>query len=70
MQLVALKPFTSTEDAVRNETDIHGEKIMVMNAPHRLHVSDTDIGRRLKERIDELKELLEAYRSGAINEIV
>ncbi|MCC6095263.1 MAG: fructose-1,6-bisphosphatase [Eubacterium sp.] len=70
MQLVALRPFTSTEDAVRNETDIHGEKIMVMNAPHRLHVSDTDIGRRLEERINELKKLLAAYRSGLINEIV
>lgn len=70
MQLVALKPFTSTEDAVRNETDIHGDRILVMNAPHRLHVSDTDIGCRLKERIDELKELLKAYRSGVINEMV
>ena len=68
MQLVAHKPFTSTEDAIRKETDIHSDKIMIMNAPYRLHVRDTDDGRRLMERIGELKQLLEAYRSGQIIE--
>lgn len=68
MMLVAHKPFTSAEEAIRNETDIHSDRIMVMNTPHRLHVGDTDTGARLKERIDELKQLLHAYRSGLIVE--
>ncbi len=68
MMLVAHKPFTSTEEAIANETDIHSERIMVEMAPHRMHVGDTDNGRALKERISELKELLEAYRSGRIIE--
>ena len=68
MQLVAHKPFTSKEDAVLNETDIHSDRIMVMNAPHRMRVADTDNGKELAERIAELKELLRAYRSGLIAE--
>lgn len=68
MMLVAHKPFTSAEDAIRKETDIHSERIMIMNAPHRLHVADTDSGKELQERILELKELLRAYRSGMIVE--
>ena len=68
MMLVAHKPFTSTEEAIANETDIHSERIMVEMAPHRMHVGDTDNGKALKERISELKELLDAYRSGRIIE--
>lgn len=68
MQLVAHKPFTSTEEAIRDETDIHSDRVMVMNAPKRMMVGDTDNGRRLKERIEELRRLLAAYRSGMIVE--
>ncbi|MCR4752046.1 MAG: fructose-1,6-bisphosphatase [Eubacterium sp.] len=68
MRLVAHKPFTSTEDAIDRETDIHSEKISVMLAPHRMYVADTDTGKKLQERIEELKELLTAYRSGLIAE--
>ena len=68
MMLVAHKPFTSAEEAIANETDIHSERIMVEMAPHRMHVGDTDNGKALKERIAELTQLLEAYRSGIIIE--
>ena len=68
MMLVAHKPFTSAEEAIANETDIHSERIMVEMAPHRMHVGDTDNGKALKERIEELEELLAAYRSGLIIE--
>lgn len=68
MRLVAHKPFTSTEEAIRNETDIHSEEISVMRAPHRMYVADTDVGKRLQERIAELKELLSAFRNGLIVE--
>ena len=68
MVLVAHKPFTSTEEAIANETDIHSERIMVEMAPHWMHVGDTDNGRALKERIEELEELLAAYRSNMLIE--
>ncbi|MGI5990348.1 MAG: fructose-1,6-bisphosphatase [Lachnospiraceae bacterium] len=68
MELVAHKPFTSTEEAIKNETDIHSESVMKMSMPKRMTVGDTDNGKRLKERIEELRCLLGAYRSGAIVE--
>lgn len=68
MELVAHKPFSSTEDAIMKETDIHSDRIMVRKAPHRMLVGDTDAGKELKERIEELKLLLDAYRSGIISE--
>lgn len=68
MMLVAHEPFSSTEEAIANETDIHSDRIMVKMAPRRMLVGDTDTGAALRERIGELKQLLEAYRSGLIIE--
>lgn len=68
MMLVAHEPFSSTEEAIMSERDIHSDRIMVKMAPRRMLVGDTDIGKELKERIEELKELLDAYRSGLIIE--
>ncbi|MCI1721929.1 MAG: fructose-1,6-bisphosphatase [Lachnospiraceae bacterium] len=68
MMLVAHEPFTSTEEAIRKGSDIHSDRTIVEQMPRRLKVGDTDNGRQLKERISELEELLEAYRSGRIVE--
>ena len=68
MMLVAHEPFSSTEDAIERETDIHSDRIMVKMAPRRMLVGDSDTGRELKERIGELLQLLAAYRSGQIIE--
>lgn len=68
MMLVAHEPFSSTEEAIANETDIHSDRIMVKMAPRRMLVGDTDTGAALRERIGELKQLLEVYRSGLIIE--
>ncbi len=66
--LAAHEPFTTVEDAINNEIDIHSDSTMVERRPVRLTVADTDEGKRLMERIAELKELLAAYRSGLIIE--
>lgn len=68
MLLVAHEPFCTTEEAIVRETDIHSDQIMVKMSPRRMLVGDTDTGAALKERIDELRQLLEAYRSGMIIE--
>lgn len=68
MLLVAHEPFCTTEEAIARETDIHSDQIMVKMSPRRMQVGDTDTGAALKERIDELRQLLEAYRSGMIIE--
>ena len=54
--------------SIMSERDIHSDRIMVKMAPHRMLVGDTDVGKELIERIGELKELLDAYRSGTIIE--
>lgn len=67
-QLVQHDPFTSAEEAVLNGTDIVSTtQIVEMNAI-RLRVKDTDKGRELQGQIDELRELLYAYRLGLIKE--
>ncbi|MFI3324917.1 MAG: fructose-1,6-bisphosphatase [Clostridia bacterium] len=64
--LVAHEPFTSTEDAINNERDIVSQTVMIKKMPSRLSVGDTDNGAMLKERIEDLEELLKAYRDGTI----
>ena len=68
LTLCAHEPFTSAEEAVVKESDIFSRSVSVYYTGRRLHVSDTDNGQVLKERIEELKELLEAYRRGEIKE--
>lgn len=47
----------------------HNPKIKtVFTLPKRMLISDTDNGKKLKERVEGLKELIEAYRAGIIKE--
>ena len=68
MRLVAHEPFESTEAAILHESDIFSDSTVVEMAPVRIRVSDTDIGRELKESIKQLEQLLQAYRDGTIIE--
>ena len=66
--LVAHQPFESTTRAITEEQDIHSVQTTVGQMPRRLRISDTDQGARLRERIDDLSGLIDAYASGAIKE--
>lgn len=68
MHLVAHEPFESTEAAIKNETDIVSDPVVVENFISRKFVSDTDNGKELKEMICDLELLLEAYRDGTLIE--
>lgn len=70
MRLVAHEPFESTEEAIRKESDIISDSIVVENFPRRKLVADTDTGREIKESIYYLEELLAAYRDGTLMEEV
>ncbi len=67
-QLVQHEPFTSAEEAILNGTDIHSTIQIVEMMGRREMVSDTDIGRGIREQIEDLKSLLHAYRRGYIKE--
>lgn len=68
MRLVAHEPFESTEDAIRQESDIFSDNMTVETSMFRKSVADTDIGAELKESIRQLEDLLRAYREGVIIE--
>lgn len=68
LQLVSHQPFTSTEDAIQQETDILSTRQVIETETKRKLVRNTDIGKDLLQQIDELKCLLGAYREGLIKE--
>ncbi|WP_418633831.1 fructose-1,6-bisphosphatase, partial [Segatella hominis] len=63
-QLVQHEPFTSAEDAIKRGTDIKSTTQIVEMSNRRMLVADTDIGVELRKQIDDLEELLYAYRHG------
>ena len=67
-ELIQHAPFTSTEDAIKEGTDIHSTTQIVEMMGQRKKVRDTDIGRGIKIKIADLERLLTAYRKGVIKE--
>ena len=67
-ELVQHEPFSSIDEAVRLGQDIKSTRSLVELTNHRMHVKDTDIGIELQSQIEDLKELLDAYRSGDLKE--
>ena len=67
-ELVQHEPFTSSNDAVMRGTDIKSTKQIVEISGRRMLVADTDRGKELIQQIEDLKELLYAYRHGYIKE--
>ncbi|MCK8060364.1 MULTISPECIES: fructose-1,6-bisphosphatase [unclassified Fusibacter] len=66
MILVSHEPFESKEKAVKEEMDMLPTTVFIQKDRPRMYVGDTDTGIRLKEDIDSLKALLDAYREGQI----
>jgi len=61
-------PFVTVQEAIRNEVDIHSSQEEFVTHRTRKLVADTDMGRDLKNRIEDLKRLLIAYQRGVIKE--
>lgn len=68
LQLVSHQPFTTKEDAIKNETDILSTRQVIEMEINRKRVKDTDIGAKLSEQAEDLKVLLDAYRNGLLHE--
>ena len=67
--LAAHDPFESREKAIEEETDIRSRTVAKEGmVGGRLYVRDTDSGAEMRKMIDDLKELLEAYRNGMITQ--
>ena len=69
LNLVAHQPFVSKAAAITDEQDIHSRQTLVEAMEHRLLIRDTDEGREIEKRIEDLLSLIEAYRSGVLKEL-
>ena len=66
--LAAHQPFESAQKAIEEEVDIDSSTEILERDTVRIRVKDTDLGRQIQERIQELSALLNAYRTGLIKE--
>jgi fructose-1,6-bisphosphatase-3 len=66
--LVAHQPFESTQRAIEEEVDIDSRTEILETNSVRIRVQDTDAGRQIRRRLEELNALLDAYRTGLIKE--
>lgn len=68
LKLVSHEPFQDVKSAIEKCMDIHSSTRIVKRVLQRKRVKDTDIGTKLQEQIDDLYDLLNAYKQGFIKE--
>jgi len=66
--LVEHQYFDSKSKAIAEEKDIISDRIFIEANATRKRVNDTDIGKELRDQINDLRMLLAAYRKGLIKE--
>ncbi len=67
LRLVSHSPFEGKGAAVRENRDIlAADDVVFEMMPHRVLVRDTDAGKRILERMKDLRALLSAYREGVV----
>ena len=64
--LSAHQAFDSKHAAISEDLDIHSTQVANQRIKTRILNKDTDTGSEMQERIDALKELIKAYRSGVL----
>ena len=67
-RIVAHQPFAGKQHALASNADIDNESDIFEWMETRQKVADTDEGKQLQARVDELMDLLTAYRAGAVTE--
>lgn len=69
-QLIAHEPFDSIKKAIEEEVDIAYSETILNQSESKLRVGDCDDAVEIKEKIKDLKELLNFYTTGAFKEVV
>ena len=65
-KLVAHEVFESKDNAIINNQDIHHSTTIVNSFEDNIQINNTYLGMKIRKQIDELKELVKAYRLGLI----
>ena len=68
IHITAHEPFPGKETAIRDNKDILSTSMAFDRSENRIRIGETDIGHALQQTIDDLKELLAAFRRGDIKE--
>ena len=68
IRIVSHQPFAGREEAILHNHDIANDSVIFERMENRVKIAETDIGLELKRQADDLRRLLEAYRSGAVTE--
>lgn len=66
LRIKAHRPFETVEGALKNNTDILSSSEIIETEKHRVMVSDTDDGDKIRSEIQDLKQLLRYYNEGII----
>lgn len=61
-------PFPGVDEAINHNSDMHSTMIPVETFPYRIKIKDTDEGKAIQGKIDDLLLLLSAYRQGVISQ--
>ena len=68
IRISAHEPFFDTHNAIKNNADIVSDIVVFEHASSKIKVRDTDNGRKISDKISDLKMLLEAFEVGKIKE--
>lgn len=68
MRIIAHEPFTTVENAILNNEDIHSSVDLQESSKVRITIKDTDKGNELQKQIKLLEKLIYYYDNGIINE--
>ena len=68
MRIIAHEPFSSLAMAIKNNEDIHSSIDIQKSMSKRITIADVDKGKEIKQQINNLLLLIEAYGKGIIKE--
>ena len=68
IRVSAHEPFKGRNNAIRNNIDIISDTVVFEHADHKILVKDTDKGKELQRKIDDLTLLGQAFEQGIIKE--
>ena len=68
IRIVSHQPFESKEAAIHHNHDIANDSLVFEHMEHRVKIAETDVGRSIQAQADDLRRLLQAYRTGAFSE--
>lgn len=68
LRMVSHQPFAGKWNALHRNDDIENDSVIFEKMEVRMKLSETDEGKDYQIQVDDLMDLLEAYRSGAVAE--